>query len=144
MGGGFVRLEANRLLGAPRSRPDTVVVPPANPPVIWPAATAPTARIVSVGGVATKADPRAPLTPSPEGPDAQIQSLDQVRILIETRNFNPVPQARVVLGIDSNLAPRKDITATLVEGGTFALAQWEVVTTLPQGYSTMIVNAVGP
>lgn len=144
IGGGFIRLEANRLTGTLRSRPDSVVVPPSVPPRIWPATNAPTSRIVSVAGLDARLDPLAPLAPHPEGPDVRFQTAEPVRILIETTHFTPSERARVVLSIDSNSAVRTDMVATPVSGGTFELAHWEVIAALPQGYSTLIVNAVSP
>jgi hypothetical protein len=135
---GRIRIETSNLAPTLRSFPETIGVPPANPPIIWPAANAPTARVVSVDAVNAPVDPRAPLV---AGADVAIQNSNQVAILIETQNF-PIEGA-VQLNITPKFGARTTLNATRLSGDITS-ATWRVQTTLPQGFVTLQARATQP
>jgi hypothetical protein len=118
-----------------------LAVPPANPPVIWPSAAAPTVRILSIDGAAFPADPRAEVT-SDQTPDATIAKTTAVTVLVQTTNFPPSGVVQVRDVGKYGLATWR--TATLVPGGTFASATWSVSATFPSGYTTLQAKATVP
>lgn len=135
---GRIRIEANSLAPSLRTAPETIAVPPANTPVIWPAANAPTAKVVSVDAVNAPADPHAPLV---AGADVAIQNSNQVNILIETTNF-PI-EGVVQLNITPKFGNRTTLNATRLSGDITS-ATWRVQTTLPQGFVTLQARATQP
>lgn len=135
---GRIRLETNSLAASIRTFPDSIGVPPANPPVIWPAANAPIAKVVSVDTVNAPLDPRAPLVASA---DVAIQNSNQVAILIETQNF-PI-EGVVQLNITPKFGNRTTLNATR-QSGDITSAIWRVQTTLPQGFVTLQARATQP
>lgn len=135
---GRIRLETNSLSTALLTYPESVAIPPANPPVIWPAANAPTARVISVDSINAPLDPRAPLVAAA---DVAIQNSNQVNILIETTNF-PIEGA-VQLNITPKFGDRTTLTATRLSGDITS-AIWRVQTTLPQGFVTLQARATQP
>lgn len=104
----------------------------------FPAANAPTARVLSVDAVNAPADPRAPLS---SGADVAIQNNGPVNILIETKNF-PI-EGQVQLFITPKYGDRVTHTATRLSGD-INTATWQVQTTLPQGYVTMQARVTQP
>lgn len=135
---GRIRIETQALQPSLRTFPETIGVPPANPPVIWPAANAPVARVVSVDAVSAPSDPRAPLV---AGADVAIQNSNQVAVLIETQNF-PI-EGVVQLNITPKFGNRTTATATRLSGD-INQATWRVQTTLPQGFVTLQARATQP
>jgi len=135
---GRIRIETNSLAPALQTSPETIGVPPANPPVIWPAANVPIAKVVSVDAVNAPADPRAPLV---AGADVAIQNSNQVAILIETQNF-PI-EGVVQLNITPKFGNRTTLNATRLSGDITS-ATWRVQTTLPQGFVTLQARATQP
>jgi hypothetical protein len=118
--------------------PESIGVTPANPPVIWPAANAPIAKVVSVDSVAAPADPHAPLV---AGADVAIQNSNQVNVLIETQNF-PI-EGVVQLFIKPKFGGTSKLNATRLSGDITS-ATWRVQTTLPQGFVTLQARATQP
>lgn len=137
-GDGRIRVESNSFASSVQTFPETIGVPPANPPVIWPAANAPTAKVVSVDAVNAPADPHAPLV---AGADVAIQNSNQVNILIETTNF-PI-EGVVQLNITPKFGNRTTLNATRLSGDITS-ATWRVQTTLPQGFVTLQARATQP
>lgn len=119
------------------SSPETIPVSPTSS-ILFPAANAPTARVVSVDAVNAPADPRAPLN---SGADVAIQNNGPVNILIETKNF-PI-EGQVQLFITPKYGDRVTHTATRLSGD-INTATWQVQTTLPQGYVTMQARVTQP
>lgn len=140
LGDGRVRIETSYLSPALRSSPETIGVPPANPPIIWPAANAPKAKVLSVDSVSPQNpdDPRAPLIASA---DIAIQNNAPVNILIETRDF-PI-EGVVQLAVIPKFAGRSLLPATRISGD-INVATWRVTTTLPQGFVTLQARATQP
>ncbi len=135
---GRIRIEANSLSSAIGTTPETIAFPPANPPSVWPAANAPTARVISVDSINAPLDPRAPLVAAA---DVAIQNSNQVNILIETTNF-PIEGA-VQLNITPKFGDRSTLNATRLSGDITS-AIWRVQTTLPQGFVTLQARATQP
>jgi hypothetical protein len=135
---GRIRIETNSLTPTLQTFPETIGVPPANTPVIWPAANAPVAKVISVDAVNAPADPRAPLV---AGADVAIQNSNQVAILIQTQNF-PI-EGVVQLNINPKFGNRTTLNATRLSGD-ITQAIWRVQTTLPQGFVTLQARATQP
>jgi hypothetical protein len=135
---GRIRIESTSLAPTILTAPETIGVPPANPPVIWPAANAPIAKVISVDAVNAPLDPRAPLV---AGADVAIQNSNQVAILIETQNF-PI-EGVVQLNITPKFGNRTTLNATRLNGDITS-ATWRVQTTLPQGFVTLQARATQP
>ena len=135
---GRIRIETSSLAPTMQTSPETIGVPPANPPVIWPAANAPIAKVISVDAVNAPVDPRAPLV---AGADVAIQNSNQVAILIETQNF-PI-EGVVQLNITPKFGNRTTLNATRLSGDITS-ATWRVQTTLPQGFVTLQARATQP
>ncbi len=135
---GRIRIEANSLAPSLQIAPETIGVPPANPPVIWPAANAPTAKVISVDSVGAPADPHAPLV---AGADVAIQNSNQVNIQIQTNNF-PI-EGVVLLNVTPKFGIRTTLNATRISGD-ITQAIWRVQTTLPQGFVTLQARATQP
>lgn len=135
---GRIRIETNFLSAAIQTTPETIKVPPANPPILWPAANAPKCSVVSVDSAPAPTDPEAPLVAAA---DVAIQNSNAVHILIETRDF-PI-EGVVQLAVIPKFAPRSWITATRI-GGDINVATWRVTTVLPQGFVTLQARATQP
>lgn len=135
---GRIRIETSSLSPTVQLAPETIGVPPANPPVIWPAANAPTARVVSVDAVPAPTDPRAPLV---AGADVAIQNSDEVVVFIETQNF-PI-EGVVQLNITPKFGSRTTLNAARLSGDITS-ATWRVQTTLPVGFVTLQARATQP
>lgn len=135
--GGRIRIEGN-LSASLGTSPETIGVPPANPPIIWPAANAPKARVVSVDAQPAPTDPTSPLVADS---DVAIQNTAPVNILIETRDF-PI-EGVVQLNIIPKFGNRTRLTATRISGD-INVATWRVTTTLPQGFVTLQARATQP
>jgi hypothetical protein len=137
-GDGRIRIETLSLSPKLRIFPETVGVPPATPPVLWPSENAPTARILSVDTVNAPIDPRAPLIASA---DVAIQNNNEVVILIETQNF---PREGVVeLFILPKFGNRVSLKAAYLNGD-LSKATWQVKTKMPQGFATLQARATQP
>jgi hypothetical protein len=135
---GRIRVEAGSLDTGIRTTPETIAYPPANPPILWPAANAPTARVVSVDAVNAPSDPKAPLVAAA---DIAIQNSNEVSIIIETTNF-PIEGA-VQLFVTEKFGGRSTYGATRVDGDITS-SRWRVQTKLPQGFVTLQARATQP
>lgn len=118
--------------------PETIGVPPADPPILWPAANAPKARIVSVDAVPAPEDPKSPVVAAA---DLAIQNNAPVSIIIETLDF-PI-EGVVQLAVIPKFGQRGWHTATRVSGD-ITKATWRVITALPQGFVTLQARATQP
>jgi hypothetical protein len=135
---GRVRIESNSLATTLQTFPETIGVPPSSTPVIWPAANAPVARVISVDSINAPLDPNAPVVAAA---DVAIQNSNQVAILIETQNF-PI-EGVVQLRIMPKFGNRTTLNATRLSGDITS-ATWRVQTTLPQGFVTLQARATQP
>jgi hypothetical protein len=94
-GDGRIRIEALSVTGSITAVPETSFFTPKNPVQLWPEETAPSVRLVSVGGGSVPADPKALL--NLPGADVNIEVTGSQLIVIESRNLptNSVVQARI-------------------------------------------------
>ena len=139
MAPGRIRVETPSISPSLIINPNTVAVPPASPPQLWPGATAPTCSIISIGGVASPADPTAPVAATS---DVAIATNNTVEVLVQTTNF---PTAGVVEVRDvKKYGPATWTTATLVGGSTFASGTWRVNLTFAGGFTTLQAKATVP
>jgi hypothetical protein len=137
-GVGRIRIEAFTSSALLRISPETIAVPPAPTPILWPAENAPTARVVSVDAINAPTDPHAPLVAAA---DVAIQNSNPVNIVIETKNF-PI-EGVVQLFITQKFGGRTTLNATRLSGDITS-AIWNVQTTLPQGFVTLQTRATQP
>lgn len=136
---GRVRVETQFNESVIVTYPTTLIVPPDNPPTIFPD-NQPTARIVSIGGFDAPSDPRSHL--AQPGGDLLLQSDKDVDIMIETRYMptNSIVRA-LVRGI--YLEQGIDKAAKFVSGDE-SRSLWRASTVIPYGFSAVQVRAVGP
>lgn len=147
---GRIRLEGNMVANTLTVYPAMPGATPANPPVIFPPASAPTCTILSVGGVNAPADPRAavPASTTANG-DVAIATTGAATILVQTLNFPTNGTVNVYIR-PVNGSPSV-LPASLVSGNNNQ-AIWQVSTTLPiysplqnqPGYAVIQARAVGP
>ena len=135
---GRIRIESPVLSSALRTYPETIAVPPATPPLIWPPAGAPTVRVVSVATIAAPADPTAPLVSSA---DVAIQNDSPSVIMLETQNF-PI-EGVVQVRAAQKWGSASWINASYVSGNQ-ASAQWRATNTFVKGYTTLQARATAP
>ena len=135
---GRIRLEAVTASTTLKSFPETVAVPPASPPLIFPPANAPTVRIVSIDGIPAPADPRAPLNANA---DLAIQNNEPVVITVETTNF-PI-EGVVQLRVAQKFGNAVWLDCEFVSG-TINQATWNVTRALTDGFSTLQARATAP
>ena len=135
---GRVRIEANSTSLNLTINPPTVPASP-TPLVIWPAATAPTVQVVSVGGQPAPLDPKASLTAP--ATDVTIATTNTVTILLQSANFPT--NGTVNVYVKPRNAAQSILPATYVSGNS-TLANWQVTTTLLPAYSVIQARAVAP
>lgn len=135
---GRIRIESPVLSPPLRLYPETIAVPPATPPMIWPPAAAPSVRIVSVDTIAAPADPTAPLVSSA---DVAIQNDTPAVIMLETQNF-PI-EGMVQVRAAQKWGSASWINASYVSGNQ-ATAQWRATNTFVKGYTTLQARATAP
>lgn len=136
---GRIRVETGLLSTSLVLNPSTVAIPPPATPIIWPAANAPTTRIISVDGVLSPTDPSAPLLSSA---DVGIQKNGNVDVIIETTNFPTSGNVRLRVG--PKYAVPSLVTATVQSGGTFSAALWKATLTFNPGFSALQAIATVP
>lgn len=137
-GAGRVRLESNSYTGTIVTSPVANAVQPDNPVLIWPPATAPTVRVVSIGGASAPADPRALLT----GPDLTLSNVASGNIVLETQNVET--NASVVVRVTPKYGAPFSVNATLTSGNA-TLATWTASNvTLPADYFVVQARTENP
>src|SRR5258708_5361435 len=123
---GRIRLEGNTVSSNLFINPYTGTVQPANPPVIFPATNASTVTIVSIGGLASPADPKTAMNAS--GNDHVIlATTNTVTIQLQTANF---PTNGVVNVYIKPRNAQQTILQATFDNGTTNLANWHVSTPL--------------
>ena len=135
---GRIRIETSLLSTTLQINPNTIAVPPPTVPIIFPAANAPTASVLSVAGVAAPADPSAPLISSA---DVGIQQNGNVDVIIQTTNFPT--SGDVKLRVGPKYAAAVLVNATYLSGG-FSSANWKATLTFNPGFSAMQAIATVP
>jgi hypothetical protein len=139
-GMGRIRLEASESSQALSPFPVVPIVPPANPPQIWPADAAPTVRVLTVDGKPLPADPRAAL--GPPAADQDIATEGDSIIEIETTNLDPA-NAQVIVRLTPRVGDALRLFATFKEGA-MARALWAATANIPPGFAAIQVRAVAP
>lgn len=138
---GIIRLEANTSTQQRFNKtPDTQTYLPGSVPRLWPAADAPTVKIVRIAGLEVPADPLARID---DGSDIRIQTGVAVDVDIETRNFPE--DGTVVLRVSPKLNQDgiREYTAERLQGNR-ALSTWRVNRALDTGFSVLQVRAFVP
>jgi len=135
---GRTRIEANALSASLRTYPETIAVPPAIPPVIWPPEGSPKVRIVSVDELTAPTDPTAPLVSSA---DVAIQRDTLVVVVLETLNF-PI-EGVVQVRAAQKWGEVKWLKASYASGNQ-AQALWRATNTFVKGYTTLQARATAP
>jgi plastocyanin len=134
---GRLRIETNSLAATIVANPVTIAVPPGTTPTLFQSLSSPTVKIVSVDGVASPADPTAPLV---SAADIAIQKNTPVTIVLRTENF-ATAGAVVAVRIANKFGSATTLNATLQSGGTTALSTWTLSTTLSPGFVTLQARA---
>lgn len=137
---GRIRLEANVYDGSHSLMPRTIVTKPNNPILIWPPSSAPTIRILSVGGTPLGTDPTGRF--SVAGADITIPSAGPAEIVAESRNLPP--NSTVVLRMTRAQNQAIIVSMTPVDGATADLAQWKATVEVPTDFAALQVRAVSP
>lgn len=143
--GGLGRIRLERVVNSNSLvvNPDPSVVPlnAGDTVLLWPPAGAPEVRIVSVGGVAAPADPRASFGSA--GADVALPQTSSTQVVIETTN---VEQASLV---QVRLTQRAGGTATVINA-TYqsnpspSVFRWLATLPVNAGYSALQVKVVRP
>ncbi len=136
---GRIRLEANSVAGSVVTLPQTIAVPPATPPVIWPGNTAPTVKVLTVD---TSAAPAVPTAPLDLAADVGISTNGATTVTLQTTNF---PTTGVV---QVRSAPKFGAAATwttaVFQSGDATQANWTATVTFPTGFTTLQARATVP
>jgi hypothetical protein len=140
---GRIRLEADDFQGRFSTMvPITQAVRPDSPVMIWPPAEAPTARVVSVSGVAATSDPRSSLGPPSNLPaDVTLENgPGSGEILIETDNLPRT--ASVMLRLSPRYGEAQEVRAEFLEDTAVPNRfRWRVQKPLSLGYVALQVRA---
>jgi len=118
--------------------PETVAVAPADPPLLFPPANAPSVRIISVDALLAPADPTAPLQATS---DVAIQNNGSVKIVLQTENF-PI-EGVVQVRVAEKFGNAQWVNATNTAGDINS-ASWEVFHTFDDGFTTLQARATAP
>lgn len=137
---GRIRIETLAMSPTLRTAPETIAVVPANPPILWPPATAPTVRVLRVDGVDAPADPVAPLAATA---DIVLQNEQPVEVVVETRNF-PVEGYVEVKGTSKFSTGGFVFTRASYVSGDFDRALWKVTQPMSRGFTVLQARAYLP
>lgn len=142
-GVGRIRIETPNFSAAFAAvMPVTEAVSPDSPVQLWPAANAPKARIVSVSGLASPAEPRASLgAPDARKADIRVPGGGSGEIIVETDNLPQTATVVVRVSPRSGQAFELAPAAFLSETATPGRLRWRTQTTLPLGYCAFQVRA---
>jgi plastocyanin len=142
---GRIRLETTATMGSiqPSPDPSVVTIADGSTALIWPPSGSPEVRVVSIGGQAAPADPRAAF--GVFGADVSLPLVNQTSVLIETRN---VEQASVVKvrGTPRSNGNFAEVNATLssVVSEDPLVLQWIANLPVQSGYSAVQVRVIRP
>lgn len=133
---GRIRIEANHFVSTLNLIPETFVVPPANPPRIWPETSFPKTRVVSVNATAVPSDPRSDLGPTA---DLTLKTTGSREVVVETRNMATTSSVKVML---IPLRGKPVVVEAVHQSGDAALSTWTAQVDIPKGFAAMQVVAV--
>jgi hypothetical protein len=135
---GRIRLEANSVSGNVVTLPQTIAVPPATPPTIWPGNGAPTVKITNVDSSAAPAVPTAPLDLTA---DVGVSTNGATTVTLQTTNFPTTGTVQV------RAAPKfgaASWTTAVFQSGDATSANWTATVTFPTGFTTLQARATVP
>lgn len=136
---GFIKAEALTFSGDIQTFPQAKVETLNGPVRLWPDAGAPFVRIVSAGGRAVPADPKAAFGLAPADVDVPAGSRT---IVVETRNLPPT--AEVTIFVIPHNGARFELPATHM-AGDLSLSTWEAaLSDNATGRFALQVRAVSP
>jgi len=143
---GRIRLERVTNTGTIAPTPDPSVVPltDGDTALLWPPPEAPTVKILTIGGEAAPADPRAAF--GTEGADVALPEVSTIQVLIETVGVEQASQVQV------RLTPRATTNVVLVVAvfdheespGPPAVLHWIADVPVGNGYSAIQAKVVRP
>ena len=145
--GGLGRVRIERVVNTNSLQivPDPSVVPLAanDTALLWPPSDAPEVKIISVGGAAAPADPRASFGSA--GADVALPETTTTQVVIETRNVEQASQVQV------RLTPRANTNASVINAAvssvvstTPLVVRWTATLPVNVGYSAVQVKVVRP
>ncbi len=144
-GSGRIRIERVSASSDLSIVPDPSVVPIAanDTALLWPPATAPQVRVVSIGGENAPADPRAAF--GAEGADVSLGETESTPIVIETTNVEQASTVQV------RVTPRSNANATVIDAAVDSVVstnplvvRWTADLPVNTGYSAVQVKVVRP
>ena len=135
-GAGRIRVEGNSITLSDPGNPAFSPGVAGATAVIWPATSAPSIVISSVGGQPVPVDPRASLDFGSQ--DVGLNNPNPVTVQIQATNV-PTSWSMVVRVVPKQGAAQ-NVNATRISGG-FASSIWEASLSLPNGFSNMQVRA---
>jgi plastocyanin len=142
---GRIRIERVANAGNPQVVPDPSVVALADgsTPILWPPADGPLVRIVSIGGEAVPADPRASFGSA--GADATIAQVSTTPVIVETTHVEEAAQVfvRVTPRANANYT-RTQASSHEVIGTDPLVIRWTASVPVQAGYSAMQVHVIRP
>lgn len=142
---GRIRIERAVSTSTANIVPDPSIVPLAADAtaLLWPPASAPDVRVVSIGGVAAPEDPRAAFGAS--GADVALPETTTTTVLIETTHVEQASTVQV------RLTPRSNANATVINATvdsvvstTPLVVRWVADVPVNTGYSAVQVRVVRP
>ncbi len=142
---GRIRLERVVNTNTLQVVPDPSIVPLEDgaTALLWPPAGAPEVRVVSIGGVAPPADPRASF--GTEGADVALPQTASTEVVVETTNVEEASQVQV------RVTPRHSTTYTAVNADLDSVVsndplviRWVASVPVGTGFSAVQVKVVRP
>jgi len=144
---GLGRIRLERVVNANTLQvvPDPSIVPLTEgaTALLWPPAGAPEVRVVSIGGVAAPADPRASF--GTEGADVALPQTATTEVLVETTNVEQASQVQV------RVTPRHSANYTAVNATVDSVVstdplviRWVASVPVRNGFSAVQVKVVRP
>jgi len=142
---GRIRIEraTNNSTVALTPSPSILQITDGDTALVWPPSSAPTVQVVSVGGVAAPADPRASFDAA--APDVTLSQSSSTTVVVRTTNVESASQVKV-RGTPRFGANFNEVTATnpvLVSNSPLTY-DWTVTLPVQTGYSALQVRVVRP
>lgn len=144
-GSGRIRIERVDYSGSLEIQPDPSVVTlnSGGSPLIWLPEDGPSARIISIGGRALPADPRAGF--GAEGPDVTLAQVSETEVVIETRNVEQISTVSVrVVPRAKGEDIRRFAALSQVASSDPLVLRWIAQVPVTPGYSAIQVHVVRP
>ncbi len=142
---GRIRIErvTNNATGPVVPDPSLVPLTAGDTALLWPPTTAPQVKIVSIGGTAAPADPRAGFGST--GADVALPETSTTQVIIETTNVETASQVQVRVAARANgNATVVDAAVTSTVSTTPLVVRWAASLPVNAGYSAVQVKVVRP